>query len=183
MNPVCMSVVVYYIDEAIQRNKERFWQLEQTAKPKKANISLWYKSSSKGITVLKKWHLRCPNTECPALAQGLESSAGHVHAVNSNLPVHWLQTDKREKPNKKQTRKKSTATTTKPHPLPRLAHTASCSILQFIVLRILYTANGCVSLLPQPDFPLCTHSYCGVHICEFTLYVCMHVGVCQREAR
>lgn len=24
----------------IQRNKERFWQLKQTAKPKKANVSL-----------------------------------------------------------------------------------------------------------------------------------------------
>jgi len=42
------------------------------------------------------WHLRCPNTSCPALAQGLETSTGHVHAVNSNLPVHSLQTDRKK---------------------------------------------------------------------------------------
>lgn len=80
----------------IQRNKERFWQLEQTAKPKKANISLLYKSSSKGKTVLQNWHLRCPNKLCPALAPRAGQLPWPVDAVNSNLPVHSLQIERRE---------------------------------------------------------------------------------------
>lgn len=35
-----------------------------------------------------------------------------------------------------------------------------------------------VSPRPRPGLPLCTHSYCGVHICDFTLNVHVCVGVC-----
>lgn len=36
----CELPFITLTELTIQRNKERFWQLEQTAKPKKANISL-----------------------------------------------------------------------------------------------------------------------------------------------
>lgn len=35
-----------------------------------------------------------------------------------------------------------------------------------------------VSPRPRPALPLCTHSYCGVHICDFTLSVHVCVGAC-----
>ena len=93
----CVRLWFVTLKLTIQRNKERFWQLEQTAKPKKANISLWYKSSSKGITVLKEVAPRVSKHAVSCFgAKGLESSVGHVHAVNSNLPVHWLQTDRKK---------------------------------------------------------------------------------------
>lgn len=37
---VCLLLLITLTALTIQRNNERFWQLEQTAKPKKANISL-----------------------------------------------------------------------------------------------------------------------------------------------
>lgn len=53
----------------------------------------------------QNWHFRCPNMQHPALAPSLKSSAGRVYAVNSNLPVHSLQTVK-TKTEQKQTREK-----------------------------------------------------------------------------
>lgn len=185
MNPVCICFCLLQWQNSIQRNKERFWQLKQTAKPKKANISSWYKSSSKGITVRMNWHLRCPNMWSPALGRGLESSTGRVHAVSSNLPVHSLQADRKKTEQKANKEKVLRLQRSHIHYLGQSTQLAAAYVSLSSAQAgfwILYTANGCVSLLPQPDFLLCIHSYCGVYICQFTLDVCIHVGVCHREA-
>lgn len=127
------------------------------------------------------WHLRCPNTQCPALAQALERSTGHVHAVNSNLPVHSLQTDRKKTEQKANKEKVLRLQQSHIHYLSPSTQLAAAYYSSSSSARagssISYTANGCVSLLPQPDVLLCTHSYCGVHICEFYT-ACVHECRC-----
>ena len=183
---VCLLLLITLTELTIQRNKERFWQLEQTAKPKKANISLWYKSSSKGKTVLVSHrHLGCPNVWCPALAQ----RAGELRrAMSMQSTVTCLSTRCRlieRKLNKKQTRKtycdynKATSTTSAWAHVelqrPTVHHRQPELVLHYWILQMGVSLSTSTAWRP----PVYTQLLRGIYMWVYT--VCVYACWCVSE--
>ena len=118
-------------------------------------------------------------------AKGWRAPPGHVHAVNSNLPVHSLQTDRKKTEQKANKENVLRLQQSHIHDLSLSTRRAAASYSSSSAARagssLLDTANGCVSLYFHGLTSSCVHTAIAGYIYVSLHCMCVCVLVCVGE--